>query len=63
MLDKILELNKQGKIKKTSEIYLGEGVSLSSDNFEDFKIRKITIPHSKRNQHFGCIGTTRIGVT
>jgi hypothetical protein len=61
MLDKILELNKQGKIKKTSEIYLGEGVSLNSNNFEDFKIKKIAIPHSKRNQHFGCIGTTRIG--
>ncbi len=58
MLEKILELNKQGKVRKTDSLFVGEGVSLLR---EDFKIRKLTIPHKKRNQHFGCIGTTRIG--
>ncbi len=58
MFDEILQLNKQGKTQKSSYLHLGKGVSLLD---EDMKIYNFKIPHLKRSQHFGCIGTTRIG--
>lgn len=59
-METLLELNRKGRIRKADRIVIGKGVSLLSD---DYGVRTLSIPYRQRSQHFGCIGTTRIGKT